>query len=292
MTLICIQAPAGIDEFAIDNQELLKDFHPLGIALDTHPETGAQSLFVINLPIHSTVPSIEVFDVNDKSLQLTHKRTITHPKIYAPNSLHIIKDVRFRDANGLPSFFYSNDHYFSNVYLKKIENFVLFWSNVGFYNARSGDVEQAVKGLSFANGLSGTDDILFVAETYKRDVKQYSIETVVDPQGIPHVQLSHVNEAHFSMAVDNIAYYPDKELVVVAGHPKPYNFVKYLGTKDKSVKTPSQVDVWNVKTGETKVVVQDDGSFYRASSTGAIDFETSHLVISGILDEGILVCDI
>lgn len=260
--------------------------------LDTHPDTGIQTLFVINLPVGSVIPSIELFTVNDKELKLTHKRSITHPEIYSPNSLHLIKDVRFRDEDGVPSFFYSNDHYFRNIILKKLENLILLWSNVGFYNARTKDVERGVKGLAFANGLAGTDDILFVSETYKRNVKQYSIETTVDSEGIPHVQLSHVKEAHFKMATDNIEYYPEKDLLVVAGHAKPFNFLRYYATKDKSIKPASEVDVWNLKTGETKVLIQDDGSLYRGSSTGAIDFETSQLIVSAVIDEGILVCDI
>lgn len=265
----------------------IMDFHPLGIRLDIHPHTGEKTLVVINIPINKNKPSVELFSMDENKLQLIHKKTIQHPLLYTPNSIHIIHDSQFRAEDGTPSFFFTNDHYFTNDLLKLIETLLVPWSNVGFYNARTDNVEKGVQGLWFANGLSGTDNTLLVTETYKRDIKQYDI-IMVDNK----IQLHFIKEIKFNMAVDNIVYYPDKHVAIVAGHPKPLNVARYAATKDKSIEAGSQVDVWNLNTDETKTLLQDNGSFYRGSTAVSIDFNSTKMIVSSILDQGILVCNL
>lgn len=253
-------------------------------------------MVVINLPHHTPKDEalIEFFEVDDKNVKLTHKRTLQHPKIYSPNSIHILNDVRFRAADGTPSFFFSNDHYFSSGILKKLENYFFYLSNVGFYNARTGQVEKGVNGLLFANGLSGTDEILFVSETQKRHIKKFDIQVTTDKQGLPHITLNHVADTQFDFATDNLRYIPEKELLVVAGHPKGLDFLKYVTARDKTgvQKPASQVDIWDLKTGETKTLMRDNGDFFTASSTGNIDIKNSKLIVSGLMEEGLLVCEV
>lgn len=267
------------------------NFHPLGIRIDTHPETREKTVVVVNIPENND-PSVEVFNIDEENLKLVRKRSIKHPKIYTPNSLHVVSNVQFRAADGTPSFFFTNSHYFTNDILKAIETIFVSWSNIGFYNARLDSVENGVNGLRFANGLSGSEKNLLVAETYMRDIKLYEITTSVDSLNMPHIHLHFVKEAKFNMAVDNVVYYPDRHVAIVAGHPKPFNVGRYIATKDTSIQAGTQVDVWNLNTDETKMLVQDDGSFYRGSTTGAIDFKNTKLIISSILDKGILVCDL
>lgn len=237
--------------------------------------------------------SIEFFTVDDESLTLTHKRTVRDAKIYNPNSIHIINDVRLRADDGTPSFFFTNDHYFTSGFLKKIENYFLYLSNVGFYNARTGKVEKGINGLLFANGITGTDEFLFVAETYAGTIKKYDIQiTFVDD--VPQVNLNYVKEAFFYMAVDNLRYVAEKDLVVVAGHPKGIDALVFMMVKDKvnAVKPPSQVDVWDVESGETKTLLVDNGELFTTSTTGLIDLVNSKLIVSSLFDEGLLICDL
>ncbi|KAI8369983.1 hypothetical protein BD560DRAFT_397287 [Blakeslea trispora] len=288
--------PAIIDRFTIDVQQskVMSDYHVLGVNLDIHPTTGEKTLVTVNRPHGDVSPSIEFFTVDDNSIHLVHKRTVAHPEIYNPNSIHIINDVRFRADDGTPSFFFSRDHYFNNVYLNKIENYLFFLSSVGFYNARTGQVEKGVNGLSFANGVAGTDDVLFIAETLKRSTKQYKIINTVDKEGLPHIHLDFVSEAKYNMAVDNLHYNVEKQLLVVAGHPQALQLVKYAGSENAqdAPKPPSQVDIWDVVSGETKTLMQDDGGLYGTSTTGALDLTNSKLVVSGLYEEGVLICDI
>lgn len=224
---------------------------------------------------------------------MTHKRTIRDPKIYNPNSIHIINDVRLRADDGTPSFFFTNDHYFSSGILKKIENFFFYLSNVGFYNARTGKVEKGINGLLFANGITGTDDFLFVAEAYRGTIKKYDIQ-VRFVNDVPQVHLNYVKEAFFYMAVDNLRYVPEKDLVVVAGHPKGIDALLFMMKEDKvnAVKPPSQVDVWDVSSGETKTLLVDDGQLFSTSTSGIIDLVNSKLIVSSLFDEGLLICDL
>ncbi|CEP12516.1 hypothetical protein [Parasitella parasitica] len=287
------ETPASIEKFNMQIQSNISaKFHSLGVTLDIHPETKQKTFAAINKP-HLEHPSVEFFDVDDDQLTLIHKHTVHHADIYSPNSIHVVQDPRFRSTDGIPSFFFSNDHYFVHPVLRKLETYLFHWGNVGFYNAVTGQVEKGVQGLYFANGVSGTDQDLFVAETNKRSVKQYKIVTSLD-NGIPHIHLNHVAEVKFNMAVDNLHYYADKELLVVAGHPKPLELIKYIASADPSllVKPPSQVDAWDIKTGETKTMIQDTGSLFGTSSTGALDVKNSKLVVSGLYEQGLLVCDI
>lgn len=236
--------------------------------------------------------SIEVFHIIDNKLR--HVRTIQDPRIYTPNSIHALEDIQFRADDGTPSFFFTNDHYFRNDLLRAIETIFVPWSNIGFYNARLDSVENGVQGLWFANGLSGSDRALLVTETYKRDVKLYEIEMSVDAFNIPHAHLQFIKEAKFNMAVDNVVYYPEKNVAIVAGHPKPFNLVHAMvnANDNTTSQAGTQVDVWNLNTDETKTLTQDNGSFYGGSTTGSIDFNSRKLLVSSISEEGILVCDI
>lgn len=236
-----------------------------------------------------------MFTVQDELAVLVHKKTIRHPKIYSPNSIHVLEDPRFRADDGTPSFFFSNDHYFADGILKIVENYFFYLSNVGFYNARTGQVEKGIDGLLFANGLSGNDQLLFVSETTRRAVRQYKIVVTTDKKDVPHIHLDHITEHKFDMAVDNVHYNQDKELLTVAGHPKVIDLLKYVATYNDTAevtKPPSQVDVWDIKSGETKTLIQDDGALFGTSSTGILDLENAKLVVSGLLEEGLLVCDI
>ncbi|KAI8973195.1 hypothetical protein BDF20DRAFT_914678 [Mycotypha africana] len=288
------QEPGSIDKFSIkENNSITADFHPLGLALDIHPTTGKKTLLVVNLPHHST-STVEVFSV-DSSNELTHKQTIRHSKIYSPNSIHIIKNAQYRAADGTPSFFFTNDHYFSHTLLKYLESFFFPLSNVGFYNARTREVEKGVNGLMFGNGLAGTDEILFVAETSKRLVKQYKIGQSVDGQNVPHMFLDYATEKSFPMAVDNLHYVPSEKRLLVAGHPKPLQLLRHAvktADQDVDVKPPSQVYEWNIRNGESKILIQDDGSLYGTSTSSAIDVENSKLIVSGLYEQGLLICEI
>ncbi|KAI8339022.1 hypothetical protein BC941DRAFT_421880 [Chlamydoabsidia padenii] len=265
-----------------------QDFHPLGLNIDI----GRQLILVINLPFESDTAKIEVFSIQADNL--VHQRTIQHANLYTPNALHILDNPEMEGSDGTPSFFFSNDHYFDTKLLKLIENVaVLPISNVMFYDARSNQATVVANRLAFANGVSGDDSTLFVSECNKRQVHQYNITLQPSSSDEP-VRLDFVQMAHVGMAVDNLDYKSGK--LVIAGHPKGLDFMKYAVARDRSLpnvpRAASQVMVWRLasKVGP-QVVFSDDGHYYAASSTGALDADRHKLLVSSLYDRGILVCD-
>ncbi|CEG74051.1 hypothetical protein RMATCC62417_09321 [Rhizopus microsporus] len=282
------QQPADLKKL---DMSPLQDYHPLGISLYIDPVSGEKTLLTINLP-HNEFPSVEIFTVQQD--ELVHKRTIRHPELYSPNSIHILQDDRFRSQDGTPSFFFSNDHYYSSPLLKQAETFLFPKTNVMFYNARTDQTQKVIDRLAFSNGVAGTDDVLFVSETSAGKVRQYKINRKTDEQGLPYVSLDFERETRVNGSPDNLHYYPEKEILAIATHPKPIEFFKMTAAPDinKAPKSPSEIDIWDISTGETRMILQDDGSLYGASSTGIIDIKHSKLIVSGVFEEGVLVCDL
>ncbi|KAI9250578.1 hypothetical protein BDA99DRAFT_445010 [Phascolomyces articulosus] len=256
------------------------DFHPLGLAL-----VNPSLLMVINLR-HQNPASIELFSLTEAQ----HIRTITHPKIYAPNSIHILKGRSAPD--GTPSFFFTNDHYFLKGTKKKLENFGrLPLASVMFFDAFSHTVYPVARGFLFANGLAGDHKhVLFVAETNRMAINRYDI--IVED----NIQLQFVNKVTMPMAVDNIHYDAQTGDVLVAGHPFVLDLLKFLHYNDgatikNSKKPASQVMVWHTNTNQVEDIFVDDGTLYPTTSSAVIDHESRSLVISGLYAQGILVCD-
>ncbi|KAI7847433.1 hypothetical protein BDC45DRAFT_526068 [Circinella umbellata] len=266
--------------FTLDGDE---DFHPLGLVL-----VNPTLLMVINLRHHNPA-SIELFSLPDAK----HIRTLTHPQISSPNSLHILKG--HSAADGTPSFFYTNDHYFITGIKKKLENFLRIpLGTIMFYDAPSHRAYAVARGFSFANGLAGDNkQVLFAAETNKMTVHRYDIITIpAEDDHDTKVQLHYVDKVTVPMAVDNIDFDSQSGDVTIAGHPKAWNLLKYVEAPEKNVKKlPSRVMVWHTNTNQVEDLFLDDGTFYRTSSTGAIDNNTHKLIISGLYARGILVCN-
>lgn len=279
-----LQTPVDLEKLEIGP---LKDYHPLGINLDIHPTTGKKTILSVNMA-HNHTPSIELFILQDK--HLVHKHTIRHPGIYNPNSVYALRDERFRAEDGTPSFFFSNDHYFHIPLLKAIEPYFFPLSNVNFYDARTGQIHKVVDNILFANGVAGTDDVLFVSEIGKSTVRQYKINR--QPDGFPSVYLDFVNEVKVGGAPDNLYYNAKEDILMIALHPKPLDIYKrLLSDPAEAHPSPSKVMVWNIGTGETKVILQDDGSLFSTSTSAAFDTKHSKLIVSGVQEEGLLICD-
>ncbi|ORZ17686.1 hypothetical protein BCR42DRAFT_450255 [Absidia repens] len=270
------------------------DFHPLGLAIDEERKL----ILAINLPFDSEKALIEVFSIEDDG-NLLHKRTIQHENLYTPNAVHIVDDHKWEASDGTPSFYFSNDHYYQKKLLKMLENTaILPISNVMFYDARSNNAYPVIGGLSFANGISGNDSTLFVSECNKRRVHQYNI--TLRPHEKDETKAVHVDylqTVDVDMAVDNLEYDRVSGILVMAGHPKGLDFIRYAFARDRSLqsvpKAGSLVMEWNSSSQSApKVVFSDDGHYYAASSTGALDSQNGKLLVSSLYDHGILVCDV
>ncbi|CAO3623622.1 unnamed protein product [Cunninghamella blakesleeana] len=281
----------------------LKNFHPLGIAASAKQNV----LLAINLPVEpDSIPTIEVFSIQNNDNKevgstLVHKKTIQHDNIYNPNAIHLVDDFNWYSTDGVPSFFFSNDHYYQKKALKILENTaILPISNVMFYDARHNTVFPVIHDLAFANGVSGNDSILFVSETNKLRVNQYKL-TLNDKSDDPKeaVKLKFIQKVNVNMAVDNLDYVSSTDQLIIGGHPKGIDFMKFAYAKDRShpsvKKAASLVTIWNPSSKDAennlKTFFSDDGNFYATSTTGALDTHNQKLLIASLYDKGILVCD-
>ncbi|ORY93265.1 hypothetical protein BCR43DRAFT_496609 [Syncephalastrum racemosum] len=280
-----------IDEVPVlKTEEFLADFHPLGIDQAVTVKDGKEktSFLVINLP-HHDAPAIEVFARTEKGLAL--ERTLRHPLIAHPNAVHFFDDPRFVGEDGLPSFFFTNDHYFSSGLLKTVENFALLpLTGVYFYDTRTDEVYPVARGLSFANGLAGTDSVLFVSETNRVRVNKYKI-TVNDDATI--VSLERVDQLKVGMAADNLHYNSQTDDLIVTGHPKALSLLNFVKQANHTglQRPPSRVVLWNSQKDVVKDIFVDDGSRYGTSSGAVYDADTHNLIVTGLYESGIMVCD-
>ncbi|KAI7876037.1 calcium-dependent phosphotriesterase [Lichtheimia hyalospora FSU 10163] len=257
------------------------DFHPLGMALNNN------RLYIINLAHHAPA-SIQVFELSSDNTAL-HVQTIRHPFIHTPNS------ISFWGNDG--SFFFTNDHYFINGIPKAIENYARIpLGSLGFYNATSKEAYKVMGGLLFPNGVACDKQAstVFVAETYKMVVNKYA---VIQDSITGKLQVSVVDQIKVpGTAVDNVHYDGASGDLYIAGHPNGLALVnkcKHATEQENVPMPPSRIVVWHTTDNQSKIetVFEDDGTTYGSSTTGATDHKNNKLLISGLYEKGIMICD-
>ncbi|CDH50815.1 hypothetical protein RO3G_16757 [Lichtheimia corymbifera JMRC:FSU:9682] len=260
------------------------DFHPLGMALDK------DRLYVINLAHHAPA-SVEVFEIASDAQLLRHVQTIRHPFIHTPNSISLWGN------DG--SFFFTNDHHFIRGIPKVIENYARIpLGSLGLYNATSQEAYKVKGGLLFPNGVEcdKSQSTVFVAETYKMEVKKYVV--VLQEDGKLQVSAAVDQIKVPGTAVDNLHYDSVSGDLIISGHPKGLALIKKCqhATEQENVPMPpSRVVVWHTTTTHTQskmeTVFEDDGTTYGSATTGATDHKNNKLLISGLYERGIMICD-
>jgi Arylesterase len=265
------------------------DFHPLGLAVDTQ----ANQILVANTPTRTAnASSIEVYSVQGPHLSLI--KSIKSKYIYTPNSIYILPQASMRSADGqLPSFIFTNDHFFVSGWKKVLENNLLLpFGSIGLYDARSDTVKPLLHGFSFANGVTGNTNgtVLYVAETYGQRIWKYRIVVPSGEGGI--VELKKIENVRVPMAVDNLSYQEETGDVIAAGHPIGYKMLQYASSKDKAslMLPPSMVLRWTTN-GSISYIMTDDGSTFGSSTTGILDSASGKLIVSGLFENDILICD-
>ncbi|XP_037532963.1 serum paraoxonase/arylesterase 2 [Nematolebias whitei] len=138
----------------------LDSFNPHGISLFVDPSDDAVYLFVVNHPQHKS--QVELFKFVEEDFSLIHLKTIKH------ELLHSVNDIV---ALGVDSFYATNDHYFHNEILKRLELLLLLpWTNVVYYSPE--EVKVVSDGYYFANGINISPDkrYIYVSSVFSHDV--------------------------------------------------------------------------------------------------------------------------
>ncbi|KAK9716721.1 hypothetical protein K7432_006710 [Basidiobolus ranarum] len=271
----------------------VEEFHPLGMSITKHPhEADTLLLYVVNLRRASKV--VEIFKTNlQKPSSLEYIRTIQHVLIKNPNELDI-DTTREPNSEGLYSFYVSNDHgSTTNTIMHTLETLLGFpLSNVVYYNVMRETAKVVANYIQFANGiaLSQSEKILFVSSTSANQIFGYNIENGGD---FPKLHFNSTLSIPVDMSVDNIDVDPSTGEIFAAGHPRALDFLQFVKDRE-SVNSPSKVvRVINPENqSRVETVFSDSGAKYATSSSAAIDYARGFMVISGLYENGALVCNV
>ncbi|KAI5116958.1 hypothetical protein M0805_001362 [Coniferiporia weirii] len=294
-----------------------KDFHPLGVAIWPSKAGSTSNMFVVNHErLKTTIDQFLLDSANPSSA--TYVRTIRSKYFVSPNALALISPT---------SFFVSNDHFltrrlpsFLGKALPLIETFLglplAFVSHVSIVNdaAPGAAVIQHTipkPGLSFPNGVALSPDGRTLAVASSSYTRVHFFARTPNADGTE--TLAFVQSISVPFAPDNL-HYDDAGALLVAGHPyfpeliavaanktdvTPPSWVVSLTPRAEGVaakaldedapysaarrvKAPSGYDL--------TTVYQGDGSKFSGSTTGLRDVRTGTVLVTGLYEEGLLIC--
>lgn len=294
-----------------------KDFHPLGVQIWPSRSGSTSNMFVVNHGRNET--TIEQL-VLDPSNPTTAKfvQTISSPYFVSPNALALTSPT---------SFFVSNDHLmtrrlpsFLGEFLPLVETFgglpLAFISHVTISNNSSPGaavIRHTITkpGVSFPNGLALSPDgrTLAVASSAWAGVHFFNRTQNADGSEI----LTRAQYVSVPFAPDNVHYDSDGVLFV-AGHP--YFPALTAVAANKTDQTPSWVVSLTPRGGDEakgegfdvnaplsaalrvnaapshkiETIYQGDGTKFGGSTTGLRDSRTGAFFVTGLYQEGLLVC--
>ncbi|KAF2271093.1 calcium-dependent phosphotriesterase [Lojkania enalia] len=257
------------------------DFHPLGIEY----EVSTSTLYVVNHAQSGSV--IEGFKLSPTSHTATHIKTVKHPLISAPNSIH---------ALGNNKIFFTNDHYLQarmSPLLSKIETFAgIPIGSVVYIDLDAPDTAKTVARLPFANGITMLNSTtLAVASSSKTGVYFYEV--------MPSYDLKSKGFVRTPSGVDNISVDSNGTLLM-AGHPFAPSLMKVsegrvncfpdseLEEERKACEcsAPSWAAEWSHDKG-LKELYKDYG--FCSSSMAVRDIGRGLGMVSGLYDRGLMI---
>jgi hypothetical protein len=278
------------------------DFHPLGIDIFQGDIGSPSTLFVVNHQRHQR--TIEVFNLYDLPPRLVHVKQLSHPAIWAPNSVAAMSPNEF---------FVSNDHWFVRdgmwplrMFMHEVESILAL--PLGriyhvYYHGNEIRLGTPIRSISFPNGLALSHDKsqLAVASTTSGEVRIYDLQVGGN--------LKWSSTIPTPALPDNLNWQEDGSLLV-AGHPH-FSSVARLA-KRKQATSPTWLislsnDISAIEDDRTsnvsysaynrarvhpqysiRTIYQSDGSGWSAGTTGI--WINDRIVISGLYSEGILLC--
>ncbi|XP_061675141.1 serum paraoxonase/arylesterase 2-like isoform X2 [Syngnathoides biaculeatus] len=249
----------------------LETFTPHGISVYTDPTDGTVYLFVVNHPHHKS--QVELFQFIDEDFSLLHLKTFKH------KLLHSVNDIV---ALGADRFYATNDHYFSNEFLKTFVETLLgqAWTNVVYYSAET--VKVVSEGYYFANGINISPDKRYIYLADFIDHKVHVLERKDDNA------LASVKSVAVGSLCDNIEVDPKTGDLWLGCHPNGWKLLKY------DPKDPPGSEVICIRNihSEQPVVTQvyaDDGHVIVGSSVATT--YGGKLIIGSIFHKA-LCCDL
>ncbi|XP_020855645.1 serum paraoxonase/arylesterase 1 [Phascolarctos cinereus] len=224
--------------------------NPHGISTFTD-EDNTVYLFVVNHRGLKT--TVEVFKFQEDERSLLHLKTIQHELL--PNMNDIV-------AVGREHFYATNDHYFSDPYLRSWELYLgLKWSNVVYYSPSA--VREVVSGLDFANGINISPDgnYLYIAELLGPKIHVF--------EKLANGSLTPLKSLVFDTLVDNLSVDPTTGDVWVGCHPDGMRIFFY---DPENLPASEVLRIQNILSPEPTVtrVYAEDGSVLQGSTVASV----------------------
>ncbi|XP_008577498.1 PREDICTED: serum paraoxonase/arylesterase 2 isoform X1 [Galeopterus variegatus] len=140
----------------------LASFNPHGISTFIDNDDTVY-LFVVNHPEFKN--TVEIFKFEEEENFLLHLKTIRHELLPSVNDIIAV---------GPAHFYATNDHYFSDPFLKYLETYLsLHWANVVYYSPN--EVKVVAEGFDSANGINISPDKKYV---YVADILAHEIHVL------------------------------------------------------------------------------------------------------------------
>jgi len=251
-----------------------EEFRPHGISLYKDPETGEQTLFVVNH--RKNQDTIEAFDIIGRGT-LKHRETFSDPKLTSPNDILGV---------GKRSFYVSQDNKYAH------SNWKIFFASflgleggsVFYYDGK--DWKIVAEDIHYANGLACSLDnkMLYLSETNKFRIQAYE-------RNLETGELSFKESYYLQAGPDNLNIDTQGNLWVAA-FPSMLAIAKHLS--NKSAKCPVQIirlkfDEDN-KVLDTKNMLTSSGE--NVSGITTVDLYKDKIIISGLLNSEVRMCSL
>lgn len=306
--------PYQPQQLELKGYPLHKDFHPLGIDISPSVDGNASNLFVVNHGRRFT--TVEQFRMYPDQPATAHfVRSIVSKLFKSPNALALTSPT---------SFYVSNDHHWTRRLLSVagkvlplVESILAlplaFVSHVSMISDEPGaavfQYDHPLNLFPFPNGiaLSGDGNTLAVASSSTAAVRFYA-------RNASSNALKLKSTVPVPFAPDNIQY-DDEGVLLVTGHPDFLALTKVAANKtetapswviavrereadeqpigklyDQKAPYSAAVRAPVVQKYEIETLYQSDGTHFSSSTTALRDLASRALFITGLYDEGVLVC--
>jgi len=237
-------------ELRMDRDFDLESFNPHGISVYTDGDDTVY-IFVVNHPHHDS--QIEIFQFVEEDVKyMKHVKTIKHELLYSVNDIVAV---------GVDSFYATNDHYFTNEYVRQLEPLLAQpWTNVVYYSPD--EVKVVAEGYYSANGINLSPD---KTHLYVVDVMDHTVHVLERKE---NNALVPVKAVAVGSLCDNVEVDPETGDLWLGCHPNAWRLVMH---DPENLPGSEVIRIQNIHSENPKVtqVYADDGQVLMGSSVAA-----------------------
>ncbi|XP_033051017.1 serum paraoxonase/arylesterase 2 isoform X2 [Trachypithecus francoisi] len=197
--------------------------------------------------------TVEIFKFEEAENSLLHLKTVKHELLPSVNDI---------TAVGPAHFYATNDHYFSDPFLKYLETYLnLHWANVVYYSPN--EVKVVAEGFDSANGINISPDNKYI---YVADILAHEIHVL---EKHPNMNLTQLKVLELDTLVDNLSIDPSSGDIWVGCHPNGQKLFVYDPNNPPSSEVLRIQNILSEKPTVTTVYA-NNGSVLQGSSVASV----------------------